>query len=160
MNYKVKNTLKKSRPVFIVIIILWVISLIVFVPPFVVGAVDATSNGVFDFGTFIEKLTGNVGNIGGNLSKAFSIGYIGTFMKAQMYVTIVLLFAAVVGMFKSAPRHEYTDIEHGSGDWSEKGEQYDVLSPKEGILLAEKNYLPVDKRGNINVLIVGRFWFW
>ena len=31
---------------------------------------------------------------------------------------------------------------------------------KKGIILAESNYLPVDKRGNINVLIVGRFWFW
>ena len=39
-------------------------------------------------------------------------------------------------------------------------EQYKILSPKKGILLAEKNYLPVDKRGNVNVLIVGRFWFW
>ena len=29
-----------------------------------------------------------------------------------------------------------------------------------GIILAKDNYLPVDKRGNINTLIVGRFRFW
>ena len=31
---------------------------------------------------------------------------------------------------------------------------------KKGIILAENHYLPVDKRGNVNVLVVGRFWFW
>ena len=35
-----------------------------------------------------------------------------------------------------------------------------VLSKKEGIILAENNYLPVDKRGNVNVLVVGRIWIW
>ena len=28
------------------------------------------------------------------------------------------------------------------------------------ISIAEDNYLPLDKRGNINVLVVGRFRFW
>ena len=39
------------------------------------------------------------------------------------------------------------------------GEQYSVLSKHKGILLAENHYLPVDKRGNVNVLVVGRIWF-
>ena len=55
-------------------------------------------------------------------------------------------------------KNEYTDIEHGSSDWAE-GEQYSVLSKKKGIVLAEKHYLPVDKRGNVNVLVVGRIRF-
>ena len=45
-------------------------------------------------------------------------------------------------------------------DWSQRGEQYRILSNKKGIILGENNYLPVDKRGNVNVLVVGRFWFW
>ena len=159
MGYKIKGMLKKSRPVFIVIIILWVIALIVFVPPFVVAAVNATYNGVFSFNDFVEKLIENIGSIGDNLSKSFSAHYIGTFIKAQTYVTIGLFFAAIVGMIKSAPKNQYTDIEHGSSDWSEHGEQYSVLSKKQGILLAEDHYLPVDKRGNVNVMVVGRFWF-
>lgn len=66
----------------------------------------------------------------------------------------------MIGMIKSKPKNEFTDIEHGSSDWSEGGEQYRILSRKSGIILAENNYLPVDKRGNVNVLVVGRFRFW
>ncbi len=61
----------------------------------------------------------------------------------------------LIGVAKAFPKHEYDDIEHGSSDWSENGEQYKVLSKTRGIVLAEKNYLPVDKRGNVNVLVVG-----
>ncbi len=71
----------------------------------------------------------------------------------------MLLFFALVGFVKLMPRSEYTDIEHGSSDWA-TGEQYEVLDRKKGILLAENHYLPVDKRGNTNVLVVGRIWFW
>ena len=37
---------------------------------------------------------------------------------------------------------------------------YKVLNKKEGIVLAENNYLPVDKKGNVNVMIIGRFRCW
>ena len=57
------------------------------------------------------------------------------------------------------PKHDYAVIEHGSSVWA-NGDEYSVLSKNKGILLAEKHYLPVDKRGNVNVLVVGRFWFW
>lgn len=66
---------------------------------------------------------------------------------------------AIIGMIKTMPKHDYTDVEHGSSDWA-KGEEYSILSRNKGILLAEKHYLPVDKRGNVNVLVVGRFRFW
>ena len=66
----------------------------------------------------------------------------------------------MVGIAKAFPKHEYEDIENGSSDWSEGGEQYKVLSKNKGIVLAEKNYLPVDKRGNVNVLVVRRIWCW
>lgn len=66
----------------------------------------------------------------------------------------------IIGMRKLKPKSEYEDIEHGSSGWAEHGEQYKVLSNKEGIILAEENYLPLNKQGNVNVLIVGRFWCW
>lgn len=72
-----------------------------------------------------------------------------------MYV--VLMF---VGFVKTAPKNEYTDIEQGSSDWAKGGEQYKVLSKNKGIILAENNYLPIDKRGNVNVLVVGRIRIW
>lgn len=93
------------------------------------------------------------------MGKIFKSEYIGTFWKTEGYFTILLMFFAVVGFFKVMPKNEYTDIEHGSSDWA-TGEQYSVLSKKKGILLAENHYLPVDKRGNTNVLVVGRIWIW
>ena len=92
--------------------------------------------------------------------QVFGAGYIGTFGKGILYFTIVYFIAVVVGLVKAMPKNEYTDIEHGSSGWAEHGEQYQLLSRKKGIILAEDNYLPLDRRGNLNVLIVGRFWFW
>ena len=155
MGHKISHTLKRSKPVFIIIAVLWVASSIVFVPLFTIGVVESN-----DLGGFIEVLSTKIGNTGDNFSKSFSSAYIGTYFKGQAYLMIFLLFAATIGIFKSLPRHEYTDIEHGSSDWCEGGEQYKILSKKKGILLAEKHYLPIDKRGNVNVLIVGRIRFW
>lgn len=154
--YKIKHALSKSKPVFIVVIVLWVILSIVLIAPGTVSVIDAkgTNN------TPVDLFMINAGNITGNLSKAFGSKYISAFGKGELYLTIALLFLASFGIIKSLPKNEYTDIEHGSSDWATGGEQYKILSPKKGILLAEKNYLPVDKRGNTNVLIVGRFWFW
>lgn len=115
--------------------------------------------GIFNFGDFIENLFSAILDIGGNLGKVFTSEYVGAFWKAEGYFSILLLFFAVVGFVKAMPKNEYTDIEHGSSDWA-TGEQYEVLSKKKGILLAENHYLPVDKRGNTNVLVVGRIRFW
>lgn len=115
--------------------------------------------GVFDFGKFVENMVKKTLDVGGNLKKIFTNEYIGTFWKINGYTTIGLLFFTVMGITKVAPKNEYTDIEHGSSDWA-VGEQYEVLSKKKGIILAEKHYLPVDKRGNVNVLVVGRIRFW
>ena len=153
--YKIKHALSKSKPVFIVVIVLWVILSIVLIAPVSISKVDSSNNQEF-FDVLFKSFT----NIGGNVGKAFTSKYISTFGKGELYLTLALLFLASFGIIKSLPKNEYTDIEHGSSDWATGGEQYKILSPKKGILLAEKNYLPVDKRGNVNVLIVGRFWFW
>jgi len=115
--------------------------------------------GVFDFGVFIDNIFLYIVSIGDNLGKVFTSEYIGTFWKVNGYCTIGLLFFAFIGIFKIMPKNEYTDIEHGSSDWA-NGEQYQVLNKNKGILLAEKHYLPVDKRGNTNVLVVGRIRIW
>ena len=79
------------------------------------------------------------------------INYIKNLFGFSLFYGVVL----TIGIFKLMPKHRYDDIEHGSSDWSEHGEQYQVLSKKSGIILAENNYLPLDKRGNVNVLVVG-----
>ena len=92
--------------------------------------------------------------------KVFSQGAGSTFFSSLLVVTIFYSVFFFIGFVRSAPKNEYSDIEHGSSDWSQRGEQYHILSRNKGIILAEDHYLPVDKRGNVNVLVVGRFRFW
>ena len=87
-------------------------------------------------------------------------GYLSSFLGLLWKFTALYVLIFTIGMIRNAPKNEYDDIEHGSSDWSKNGEQYRILSNKKGIILAENNYLPVDKRGNVNVLVVGRIWFW
>ena len=89
------------------------------------------------------------------IGKIFNVKYIGIFGKSLLYYTILFIILSIVGFLKNKPKGEYHNIEHGSSDWSTNGEQYKVLSKNKGIILAEDNYLPIDKRGNINALIVG-----
>lgn len=96
----------------------------------------------------------------GSLKMCLQEQYIGSFLEGIKATLLVAMLFALVGIAKAFPKHEYEDIENGSSDWSENGEQYKVLSKNKGIVLAEKNYLPVDKRGNVNVLVVRRFWCW
>lgn len=159
MSYKIKSALKKSKMALIIAAAIWIALSILLSVPIGVSIKEATINGIFDSSKFFEVLFSNFGKIGSNLSKIFLPGYSHYFWKVEGYVTIGVLILLAVGIVKSMPKNEYTDIEHGSSDWA-SGEQYSVLSKKKGILLAENHYLPVDKRGNVNVLVVGRFWIW
>ena len=159
MNYKIKSALKKSKMALIIAAAIWIALSILLSAPVGVSIKEATINGIFDSSKFFEVLFSNFGKIGSNLSKIFLPGYSHYFWKVEGYVTIGVLILLAIGIVKSMPKNEYTDIEHGSSDWA-SGEQYSVLSKKKGILLAENHYLPVDKRGNVNVLVVGRFWIW
>ena len=154
MNYKIEKALKKSKMPFIIMIAVWIALTVLLIAPITVSIVETNNSN-----DFFEVLFSSMGNIGGNLGKIFKSSYIATFLKAEGYLAIAMLLLFVVGVIKSMPKNEYTDIEHGSSDWA-TGEQYEVLSKKKGILLAENHYLPVDKRGNTNVLVVGRFRFW
>ena len=159
MSYKIKSALKKSKMALIIAAAIWIALSILLSAPVGVSIKEATINGIFDSSKFFEVLFSNFGKIGSNLSKIFLPGYSHYFWKVEGYVTIGVLILLAVGIVKSMPKNEYTDIEHGSSDWA-SGEQYSVLSKKKGILLAENHYLPVDKRGNVIVLVVGRFWIW
>ena len=157
MGNKISYALKKCKSVLIIVLVLWVILSIVLIAPLSISWVNTT---VKNSGSFFDNIFAiNLGAIGDNLSKAFSKDYIGVFLKFELWTGIILAGFAAVGIIKTLPKHDYADIEHGSSDWAD-GDQYSVLSKKKGIILAEKHYLPVDKRGNVNVLVVGRFRFW
>lgn len=154
MNYKVKKTLKDNKKSMILIGVLWIILTIILVSPIAKSIVDATDNGVFVFGTFLGEVFQNIVSFN-SITQVFGAAYIGTFFKTLLWFSIFYAICTTIGLFRSKPKSEYADIEHGSSDWSEGGEQYKVLSKHKGILLAQENYLPVDKRGNVNVLVVG-----
>ena len=161
MNYKIEGAIRRNRINFIVCAILWLLLVIVFVAPFSYSVFEASVSGRFSLEVFTEQIATNITHPFGTLGGIFTReGAIHNFISLLLGFTIFYLVMFFVGFAKSAPKNEYTDVEHGSSDWSQRGEQYKILSKNKGILLAENNYLPLDKRGNVNVLVVGRIWFW
>lgn len=157
---KLIKVLRQSTKFLIVIGILWIVLAIIFVSPIAYSIVKAnTIVGRVNSNVFIQTLVDSLISFN-TFGKMFSEEYFPTFVKCLGYYTIGFIMLSIVGFMKSKPHGEFHDIEHGSSDWSEHGEQYKVLSKNKGIILAEDNYLPVDKRGNINTLIVGRFRIW
>ena len=152
---KLKKAIKKSKTKLAVVGILWIILSIVFVAPMSISIKAADGVDGFNFGSFLNNLYDSMGNLGTSILTAFSVENIGYFFGVLGKFTIIYIIAMTIGIMKMWPKTEYDTIEHGSSDWCENGEQYTVLDPKKGIILAEKNYLPVTKRGNINVLVVG-----
>lgn len=157
---KFKRTLKQSKKILIVIGVLWVFLAIVLVSPIAYSIKESTNAlGQFNLTKFIETVVPTIVSFN-SIFKMFSSEYFGTFMNCLMNFTILFVICSIIGFVKSKPKGEYHDMEHGSSDWSEHGEQYKILNKNKGIILAEDNYLPIDKRGNINTLIVGRIRFW
>ncbi len=154
MGYKLNKAFKDNKKSIVIVLVLWVILSIVLVAPMSYSIGISMVNGAFQLDTFIEKFFSEVTSFT-SITRVFSQGYGSIFGKNLLYFTVIYVVFALIGIFKSKPKHEYTDIEHGSSDWSENGEQYSILSKNKGIILAQNNYLPVDKRGNINVLVVG-----
>lgn len=159
MNYKISKTLKDNKKSIIVIAVLWIFFTIVLVAPIGVSVGMANATGSFDFNVFLEHVIPEFLSFT-SIGEALSADYIGYFFKTLLYFTILYLIFTFIGLFRSKPKSEYTDIEHGSSDWSEGGEQYSILSKNKGIILSKHNFLPTDKRGNVNVLVVGRIWIW
>ena len=152
---------EKRKKSIIVYLILWLLIAIVFVVPVAVSYQDSFNEhrGQFETTAFMDIVGNYLLDIDTRI-KGFEPSYIETTKSAFMYYSFFYGALMIVFMLKSKDPGSYHDIEHGSSDWCEGGEQYKVLSKKEGIILAEHNYLPVDKHGNVNVLIVGRIWCW
>lgn len=156
MNYKIQGAIRRNRKNFIVCAILWIILIIVFVAPFSYSAFQASHQGA----NFIMQIPTNVTHPFLTLGAIFTEGAFHNFVSFLMVFTVIYLVVFFIGFAKTVPKNEFTDFEHGSSDWSKGGEQYEILSKNKGIILAENNYLPLDKRGNVNVLVVGRFRVW
>ena len=148
----IARVIKENKVSLIVIIVLWLILTLVFVAPLAYAISYAGQSGAFNFTVFIETFVSSLISFNA-ITKVFSAITLGIF-------TVIYAIFATIGFFRTKTKGDYYNIEHGSSDWSQNGEQYRILSKTKGIILAENNYLPVDKRGNVNVLVVGRFRFW
>ena len=157
---RIIDTLKKNKKNFIIYAILWLIAVIVFVMPISVAMVDATVEGKINLGECMSLSMEYIQVPSSSIGKIFTQEYFTTFVDVLWKSTVVVVILAVIGTIRNASKSEYENIEHGSSDWSKNGEQYKILNRASGILLAEDHYLPLDKRGNTNVLVVGRFRFW
>lgn len=159
---KIRRALQKMKGRLIIYGIVIIVGIFGLVAPFSRAVTDANiaaQAGNDWFETFFTKL-GYVSQFGDNMSAVFSAKYFPNFWTGTFWFIIFSIIFMFIGIYKAIPKHEYDEIENGSSDWAQNGEQYRVLSKKSGIILAEKNYLPVDKRGNVNVLVVRRFWCW
>lgn len=160
MNYKIEGAIRRNRKNFIIFAILWIFIAIVFVSPFAYSSYVAGLEGLFNLEVFFKTFGESIGKPLQTFGNVFSQGAGGSYFSTLLVVTIFYSLFFFIGFVRTAPKNEYSDIEHGSSDWSQRGEQYQILNRNKGIILAEDNYLPVDKRGNVNVLVVGRFRFW
>jgi len=157
---RIIDTLKKNKKNYIMSAILWLIFVIVFVMPISVGITEAIDDGMFDFGKCMEISIEYIQAPFSSFIIVFTKDYLPIFKNAILVFSGMWLFFMLYGTMRNESKSEFEKIEHGSSDWCKNGEQYKILSNKKGIILAENNYLPINKRGNTNVLVVGRFRFW
>lgn len=152
---KMQKAFEKNKKYLILFLILWIVLEIVLIAPMAVAIAESTSaQGQFELANFIENFGKEVSSFTA-ITRIGSTGAGSAFGKGTLWLTILCLVVTAIGIIKSKPKNNYEDIENGSSDWCEGGEQYRILNKNKGIILAEDNYLPVDKRGNVNVLVVG-----
>ena len=159
---KIKRALQKMKSrliIYALAILVGVFGIVAPISRAITDANIAAAAGTDWFEEFFMKM-GYLTKVGDNITSVFSKTYFPAFWTGTKYFVLFSIFFIFIGVYKALPKHEFDDIENGSSDWAQGGEQYRVLSKKEGIILAEKNYLPVDKRGNVNVLVVRRLWCW
>ena len=154
MNYKIKKAFKDNKKYIIVFLVLWVVLEILLCMPMAVAINNSTHADGFYFSEFIGNFGSEIMSFS-SFTKLGQEGVMPIFGRCTLGLTIIFLVFSTIGIIRSKPRNEFKDIENGSSDWSEGGEQYKILSRNKGIILAEDNYLPVDKPGNVNVLVVG-----
>lgn len=154
MENKFSEFIKRNLKYIIFALVVWIIAELFLIAPIAYTISESYVDGRFDIALFIQDFISNVVSLAG-ITKVFDSNVIETFSSWTLGFTIFLGIAFGIGAYKNRKKTKYQDIEHGSSDWCTGGEQYRVLSRNSGLLLAQNNYLPLNKIGNINVLIVG-----
>ena len=153
------NFFKRNKVFLIFMGVLFVIIALFLLSPIVRAPYENALEGGEYFGKgsftiFTEIIT----DVGGNISVAFSKNF-SAYVEIFKLYALVYLGVTVVLLLKMSDKKEYNNIEHGSADWCGNKEKYSILSPKEGMILAEKTYLPVVPKPpegkNGNILVIG-----
>ena len=146
--------IKKNKALLIITFLIWLFAIIFLIAPIAYSISEATINGAFSMEIFMEQIIPNISSFN-SITKIGKSGASAIFGKSILYFTFIYMIMEGIGLYKGRKKSEYDTIEHGSSDWCQNGEQYRVLSKNNGLILAEENYLPTNKIGNVNVLIVG-----
>ena len=150
-----KKSIKQNKKFLIFIAIIWIIIAILLVAPIAVAWETAEAATTPEESNFIENFIKETSSFTSFFKLFTNSKALVSFLKLLIPYTILGVILTIKGYWKTKPKGDYYDKEHGSSDWSVKGEQYRILSKDKGLILAKDNCLPLDKRGNINTLIVG-----
>lgn len=82
-----------------------------------------------------------------------------SYFETMKVLVAIWIAVTIIMILKFSGKGEYDKIEHGSADWCTDKEKYSILSPKDGMILAQKTYLPVIPKPpegkNGNILVIG-----
>lgn len=153
-----KNWFEKRKTAIIVLGVAFVLLALFFVPSFSRVGYEASLSGdsVFSGDTNIQVFGEVISDVGTNLSVAFSKNFNG-YLTALKYFSLFYFAAVIILLIKMDSKNEYESIEHGSADWCTQREAYNVLNPKNGMILADGYCMPMNpppagKNGNILVI--------
>ena len=151
-----KSFMEKFKKNMFMYIVVWLAMVILLVAPITYTITNSRLENI----TWIQGILSNLVNnlLEFPITKVFETTYINDYLTGVKVFSIIYWILIFIAISKTLPKSKYDNIEHGSSDWCENGEQYKVLSKKDGLLLAKDHYLPLTKPGNHNVLIVGRIW--
>lgn len=111
---KAKRAIEKNKKYFIIFGVIWVLIVVVGVATAVCGIVDAKGQGSQSLAIFFESFGAAIKNPFGNFFRMFTPTYFFAFLNGLVMFTAIYILFLVIGFIKSAPKHEYSDIEHGS----------------------------------------------
>lgn len=119
MSRKMQNMAKNLKKHYIFFIIVWLIFAILFVAPIAIAIARTVSGGAdFILMKFIEYSIAEISSFTG-ITRVFTSEYLPFWGKTMLFYTLAYIVLIMIGVYKAAPKHEYTNIEHGSSDWSE-----------------------------------------
>ncbi len=155
-----KDWWEKVKKPIIILGVVGIMLALFFVPAFARASYEASLGEASEFGvgSVITLFPQVVTQVFKNLKVALTLKFSYYIDSLKIFAIIYLVFVMYF-LYKMSNKKEYESIEHGSADWCKPSEAYTVLNPKQGIILADKYYFPVNPEApsgkNGNMLVIG-----